>query len=361
MDASVPDLPSIDQALAIDDGGPSTTAAFSIIGCESFSITEIGALCIGKPPLELTFVSLLSGTTSNVWTLTGAVPSSSMQLSPTVVYDQPGTFLARLAAEGPGGTSVSTGTIVVTPGGTSSPCRTDADCDASAGLSCLCQGNTCPGGLVVGLCTKDCDAASCDSGSVCVDLDRARGPRPSGDGGVGGAAPGDGGVPATMDAWRRRLCLPTCTDDTSCRPGLACLQLATRPNGAYQRACFARVAGEVGAPCRDGAGAPDPTACFSGRCLAIGGFGQCSEDCASITCPNGSQCANVAGQSAVCVSECDSQMSCADALLSCQSENASDDLGLSSTSGKPLCAPKPCGGDGDCSPLGTCETGYCSR
>ncbi len=357
-DASVVDLGGYDQSVNLDQG-PQTTAAFSIVGCDSFSVTEIGPLCIGKPPLELTFVSLLAGTTSHVWTTTGGDPASSTTLSPTVRYDKPGTYTARLAAEGPGGTSVYSGTILVTPGGLAAPCRSDSDCDEANGLSCLCQGGACPGGLAVGLCTKNCDLYGCGVGGVCADLDRGGGPRPTGDAGLG-----DGGAASSSEAWRARLCLPACSSDDECRPGLACLQLATRPTGSYQRACFARVAGEVGAPCTDGSGKPDGSRCLSGKCLAVGAYGQCSEDCMMTTCPTGSECVNVAGKSAVCLAHCTNLVSCADPLLSCQLPSTSGDLGelgLSGSSTVALCAPRPCDDDLVCEPLGHCASGYCTR
>lgn len=193
-----------------------------------------------------------------------------------------------------------------------------------------------------------------------MDLDRVKTPKPSSDGGSGGGPTGDGGVLAS-EAWRRRICLPACTGDAECRPGLSCLQLPTRPSGTYQRACFAAVAGEVGAPCTDGNGAPDASRCFSGRCLAIGAFGQCTDDCMNVACPLGSDCASVAGQSAVCVARCGAQQTCPDPLLSCQTSSDAGAEGLHSSGSEPLCAPRPCDDDLVCGPLGVCSAGYCSR
>lgn len=362
VDAAVGDLGAADQSVALDlayDGGGLTTAAFSIVGCDSFSVSEVGPLCIGRPPLTVTFVSLLSGVDTVVWTFASGDPATSMALSPTVTFSAPGSYAVKLAVSGPGGTSVYSGTVQLTPGGVGDACRDDADCGVDQTLVCLCPGGSCAGGLALGLCTRDCDLYSCDASSICADLGRARPKAPAG--GDGGAVD-DGGASFT-DPWRRHLCLRTCQADAECRPGLLCLALPTLPGGAYQKACMAPLAGSLGDPCRDAKGVFDDSRCFSGKCLAVGAYGECTDHCSSGSCPSGA-CGHFAGApgEALCLRACTTASDCADPLLGCRSGGGDGTYDFAAETNGTFCAPRPCNDDDtQCSPLGACEGGYCRR
>jgi PKD repeat protein len=269
--------------------------AFTIIGCATLDVSGGEPRCSGRAPLALTFVPLGSGVDSYLWTFAGGSPASTREVSPTVTFAQPGTYAISFAAGGAAGTTTASGTVIVTTGATGAPCLADVDCDASAGLSCICKPGEpgCTGGLAIGLCSRSCAGAPCKTGEICADLTHAGAyvPPNGGDGGVDGGG-GSGSV------WQQTLCLPACQAATDCRVGLACRALpafvAGAPAGSFswQRGCFADLLGDDGAPCADVSGAPTGALCLSGRCDPYGARGMCTSSCAtSADCPPSAACA----------------------------------------------------------------------
>jgi hypothetical protein len=347
------------------DGGVPVRGAFSMVGCASLTVTGSSPLCSGAAPLRLTFVPLSTGATTFVWTFMGGDPSSSKSINPSVLYQRPGSYEVTLAAGGPGGTIVSMGSVVVTPGGAGAPCGDDSDCDSTAGLQCLCGQNGpalgCPGALGSGLCTRPCSGTTCDGGQVCADLLRGlTAPMSLADGGVA-----DGGVP---QAWREPICLPGCTTDDDCRPGLTCRELPALASGAasggpysWKRACFADTLADDGDSCIDALGLLDPSRCLSARCDPFGARGLCTSECDDLACPSDTACAAFKGAPSehLCLRRCDATHGCADPLLACQAAGLPGSLGFTVGSGEAAnttyCAPRRCDADPTvCAPSGRC-------
>src|SRR5262249_44866770 len=148
---------------------------------------------------------------------------TSKAISPSVTYGTPGTYAVTLAAGGPAGTTTATGTVIVSAGVTGSPCLDDTDCDAGAGLFCVCKPGEvgCVAALALGFCSRSGAGGVCNTGEVCADLTRGGAYVPS-----SGA---DAGV--SSEVWRRALCLPGCVAPADCRTGFLCRELPALPAG----------------------------------------------------------------------------------------------------------------------------------
>lgn len=380
---------ALDMSAASDlgapfDGGGLIHGAFSIAGCAQFIDAPTGPECRGPAPLELTFVPLLEGVNSSLWTFAGGDPATSRALNPVVRFTRPGTYVVTLAAGGPGGTTTASGSVVVTAGGPGAACDSDAECDVLLGLTCRCARGACPAGLGVGLCTRSCTGGGCGPLAHCADLTR----------GLPAPAPTDGGAPGPVDAgllpdggefpdggaagpsWRDALCLPGCSSDLDCRSGLRCRELPVLDAGAvaggaytFRRACFADLLADVGGACLDAAATPAPARCLSGECDALGARGLCTAACGASAggraCPSIAACATFNGQpsESLCLPRCSATMPCADPLFACQAAGQSGAYGFSLEQGATgtVCAPKRCTVPTDCAPAGTCVANFCRR
>ena len=370
FDASVMHDAGVEDEGVSLDGGIPVGASFTMVGCDAL-VFDSGSrpLCTTTRNRPLTFVPLSVGVESVVWTFPGATPSSSTVSSPAARWTSLGTFTVSLATGGGGGTAVGSGAVRVVAAGAAAVCLSDADCDASVGLSCLCSsGTSCPAALAAGLCARRCETTPCIAGEVCADLTRAGSASPP----DAGEAP-DGGA---TDAFRVRLCVPTCSAVTSCRTGFACAELpvnsAGSPPGApysWQSACFAPVLGAVGTACRNADGTPDDSRCASGHCEGLGAQGVCSGTCDDDNhCPTNAVCATVPSIGGRCLMRCSTTTDCGDVLMACKGP-ATGGLGFSLPSGvsatTTLCAPKRCTVPADCGLAGTCtvvgSASYCLR
>jgi hypothetical protein len=352
-DAGVPDI-GVEP-----EGGVPVGAVFTIAGCTTLSFDSLARpICTSPPERPLTFIPLGVNVASVLWTLPGASPATSKALTPEATWSQLGSYDVMLAAEGGGGAALGTGTVDIVGGAAGSTCASDADCDGTTGLRCLCgAGQDCPGALAAGLCARRCEDTPCDADEACVDLTR------------GGSAPPDGGVDdgGVSEAFRVRVCLPPCTSTSSCRVGFTCRSLpvvaiGAPADGAYtwSQACFADVLGDVGAPCRDPSGALDDASCLTGHCQALGARGICTDACsASAACPSYATCATLPSDGSLCLADCAKASDCADPLIDCIGPGAGGlgyTLPASAPSTTTLCAPKRCSQPSDCAPAGTCTS-----
>ena len=362
MDAGMPADLGIPDIGPLGDGIPALRGVFTMSGCSTLDTSTGTPRCSGRAPLTITFVPLGSGVDTFVWTLPGGDPTTSKAISPSVTYGTPGVYMVTLAAGGAAGTTTSMGTVVVSAGSTGSGCLDDTDCDAGAGLFCVCKPGEggCVGALGVGFCSRDCSGAVCAAGEDCVDFTRG-----------GAYVPGasDGGVAG--DVWRRALCLPSCTGASDCRAGFACRELPTLAAGgsaggtySWKQACFADVDGDDGDACDDATGTPDGSRCLSGRCDPYGARGVCSSTCTtSSDCPSDAACATYnappSAPAKACLRRCDASSLCAsDPLLDCEAANQVGGLGFSVSPAEPpatrFCAPLRCTMAGQCAPSGSC-------
>jgi hypothetical protein len=260
--------------------------------------------------------------------------------------------------------------VIVTPGGAGASCRDDEDCDAAAGLTCLCgSGTSCPRGLAAGVCTRQCASSVCGGGELCADLSRGfSAPMSLADGGVS-----DGGV---SEVWRVPICLPMCSTSDDCRPGFVCRELPAlvpeAPAGgtySWRRACFADLLSDDGGSCVAPAGGLDPSRCLSGRCDPFGARGLCTSDCAAPGCPSNAACAafNATPSSHLCLRRCDAANPCNDPLLACRTADLppgqSGAFGFtvpaSEPAGTTYCAPRRCSAPSDCAQWGRCIGSFC--
>jgi hypothetical protein len=282
----------------------------------------------------------------------GGVPSSSMQISPVVVYESPGSFDVVLGGGGTAGTASASGTVEVTTGELGAQCGADGDC--ISGLSCLCAGGTCPGALAAGVCSKPCVGGACDAGGRCVDFSRGKSTTDPPDGGYAG--------------FSSPICLPACTADADCRTGFRCRELPVLVAGAaamgpyaWQHACYPPGGGDVGASCAAVDGDFDDAACLSGRCLQYGARGLCTSNCMTTTCPSTASCSAFAETPTdlLCLLRCDATHPCTDPLLACQTAGGTGGLGFpapaSDPAGTTYCSPRRCTMPSDCAPSGTCQ------
>ena len=367
VDQGAPADLGIGDVGAPSDGPLTLRGAFTIVGCTTLDTSTGQPRCSGRAPLSLTFVPLGAGVSTFVWTFTGGDPAMSKAITPAVTYGTPGVYAVALAAGGVGGTTTATGTVVVSSGTTASPCLDDTDCDAAAGLFCVCKPGEpgCVGALSTGFCSRDCSGGVCAAGEICADLTRGGAwvPPSGADGGVGV----DGG--ATGDVWRRALCLPACAIGADCRWGLGCRELPALAAGGvaggsytWKRGCFADVGGDDGASCVDAAGQLDPSRCLSGQCDDFGARGLCTSACATTSdCPSTAACAALNGPPArsLCLRRCDADFACdADPLLDCEAANQVGGLGFMITPAEApsarYCAPLRCTMPTECAPSGTC-------
>jgi len=333
MDAGMPvdlGIPDIGPA---SDGLPALRGAFTMTGCSTLDTSTGQPKCSGRAPLTLTFVPLGSGVDTFLWTLPGGDPTSSKAITPSVTYGTPGVYMVTLAAGGSGGTTTATGTVVVSAGVTGSACLDDTDCDAGAGLFCVCKPGEagCVGALGVGFCSRACSGTVCGAGELCVDLTRGGAYVPGG---------GDGGGPAG-DVWRRALCLPSCSAPGDCRTGLSCRELPALPAGgaaggpfSWKQGCFADVGGDDGDSCAAPSGQPDDSRCLSGRCDPYGARGLCSSACAtSSDCPSTAACATYkappSSPPTACLRRCGGTLPCkGDPLLGLETIDQAGGLGF---------------------------------
>jgi len=360
FDASVPHDAGVDDEGVPGEGGVPIRALFTIAGCDQLEFDmDARPKCTAPRQRPLTFVPLGVGVSTVVWTFASGSPPSSTLLTPEASWTQLGAYSVSLAAAGGGGTALGNGTVQIVPGGAGSACSADEDCDGSVGLSCLCgAGSGCPAELAAGLCARRCETTSCAPGEACVDL--ARGGVAPVDGGAGG----DGGA---TDAFRVRLCLPTCSTSATCRTGLSCLPLPEVAPGAalgapytWVRACFAPVLGEVGDACAAPDGTLEGSRCSTGRCEALGARGVCTDSCdVGAPCPDTAACVTMPSIGPRCLRRCTAGEDCGDPLMQCEGPGAGG-LGFSLPPTEPpttlLCAAKRCTQPSDCAPAGTCKT-----
>ncbi len=372
VDGSMPPADGGQDDLGVRDGGGALAGAFTIAGCATLDQTTDVPRCTGAAPLELTFVPLVAGVDTFVWTFTGGDPPASKAITPSVLFAKPGSYSVGLAAGGSGGTITASASVVVVAGGAGAACVDASDCDVAGGLTCVCGGGSCPGGLVVGLCTRLCGGgAVCAPGEVCADLARGgTGVMPTADGG----ADEDGGVPNNGDAWRQPLCLRACAASTDCRTGLTCREVPALAAGAssggsygWKKGCFADPLGDDGDACDGADGLPAPALCLSGRCDPLGARGLCTSDCTTVACPTLAACATFNGQPAapVCLRRCEAAATTCpsaanDPLLDCEPAGKLGALGFTISPGEPpatlYCAPRRCTVPADCAPAGVCTT-----
>lgn len=377
-------LPTVDGSAVSDggvgdlgasaDGSGRLGAAFTVIGCAMLDASSGSPRCSGTAPLDLTFVPLGSGVDTFVWTFPGGDPSGSKAISPEVRYARPGSYQVMLAAGGAAGTIITTGTVVVSAGGVGAPCDDPSQCDVEDGLTCVCAGGACPGGLALGLCTRACAGGGCAAGEECADFTRGLPPPQAPDGGVADGGALDGSAPD----WRASYCLMGCNVDGDCRPGFFCrevpvLAAGQSAGGAYtwRRACFADALSDDGDSCIDPMGQPAPASCLSGRCDPFGARDLCTSSCVKMSCPSAASCATFANAPADprCLIRCDSSHPCADPLLACQPVGGAGGLGFTVAPADPVgttyCSPKRCAGPADCAPAGSCTAlgggSFCTR
>jgi hypothetical protein len=357
--------------LSAPDGGGALAGGFTIVGCAMLDQSTPTPVCTATAPAQLTFVPLAAGVTDFVWSFPGGTPSSSMLITPVVSYTQPGAapFIVTLAAGGPGGTTVTSGKIIISAGSIGATCHSDADCDLVKGLTCVCgAGRACPGSLSVGICTRPCapgEQICVAGGEYCADLSRSFVEPPPPDGGEP-----DGG--ADSDDWRRPLCLRACATNADCRVGLTCREIPALDPGAasggaftWQKACFADTLGDVGASCAAPDGTPAGDRCLSGRCDPLGARSMCTSDCATVSCPSYAACAAFNATPAIheCLPRCDGTHPCDDPLLDCLPPGGTGNFGYTlmppDPPGTMYCSPKKCAMPSDCAPAGTCVAGFC--
>jgi PKD repeat protein len=372
IDASAPSDLGIGDLGWLSDGPELLRGAFTITGCATLDTSTGEPRCSGRAPLALTFVPLGSGVSAFVWTFPGGTPSASKAIAPAVNFATPGTYAVMLAAGGTAGTTTASGTVVVSSGTTGSPCLADTDCDASAGLFCVCKPGDggCVGALSIGFCSRSCSGGVCNPGEICADFTR---------GGAYVPSSGDAGVAG--EAWRQALCLPSCMSGADCRAGLSCRELPSLPGGgmaggsySWKRGCFADVGGDDGDSCFSPSGQPDPSRCLSGRCDPYGARGLCASDCAtSADCPSTAACATYSAPPwpprQACLRRCASFACANDPLLACEDGTAGGGLGFVVTPAEAqstmYCAPLPCVTASRCAPSGMCTAmdggSYCLR
>jgi hypothetical protein len=304
-----------------------------------------GTVCVGHAPLTLTFVPVASeNVDSYVWTFGEPNETPLRYDTPTHTFVLPGSFDVTLTVGGPAGTLTVKHVppfVQVLPNPTGWPCDGPEQCESD--LQCTCPhavstDTSCPaafGGQGRALCTRGCDKdADCGAGAACADV----------------------GLSAS---WRDPFCVATCSAGTTCPDGLSCRDLpAGGATGTWFSACFPDFLGDVGVPCLDAGGEPEPWTCLGGVCLELGSFGYCSAACEIGGCPTGSECARVggAGGHSVCLATCDASSCSDDPLLGCEAPDATGMLGFeivdtTPPAGATYCAPKRCTGPTDCQGL----------
>jgi hypothetical protein len=334
------------------DGRPTVLAVdFTVTGCPNFDATV--PQCRGPAPLTLTFVPITSGVVARFLWDFGDL-SKSYEALPTHTYTLPEAYDVSLLGAPALAMQTRKAFVVVTPNTLGGSCDLDRQCEP--GLSCLCGlASQCPSAFPRGLCTQPCDGSTvCPENAFCADLGL----------GVEGPSP-------APPSWRGQHCLRRCNDDGDCAAGQSCRALpAAGTPERWERACFYRFPGELGAACRGGTGEPQKDLCLSGLCAELGALGVCSFDCSTRSCPTGTICAAFRDGRKLCLRPCDTPESCrGDPLLACAAPGRPGPLGWDAASGSAgattLCAPKPCDSDPQCAPAGICLGGpgasHCSR
>jgi PKD repeat protein len=339
------------------DGSAGVFAEVSLSGCAESTVTETELRCLGQVPLTVSFAALAPpDAESFVWVFgDGSDPNN--EPAPTHRYQRPGTFTVNLVVGGPFGPLSPTRPIRVTV--TAAPlgawCDRDEQC---ATAHCLCAdagGEGCPA-ILSGTCSAPCPG--CGAEGICADLQVL-----------------DATGTADVAAWRQAQCLPGCEHHADCpRPGFRCRAVPTRDatgSRDWQGACLPAVLADVGAGCAGPAGEPDPAACLSGDCAALGRFGLCTDPCALSPCPDYAACALFSGGpragEPVCLARCSPSRPCDhDPALACTTADPLGELGFSILDpGVPatatFCAPRRCTDALDC-PSGICDQaagGFC--
>jgi hypothetical protein len=334
------------------DGRPTVLAVdFTVMGCPNFDATV--PQCRGPAPLTLTFVPITSGVVTRFLWDFGDL-SKSYEALPTHTYTQPDSYDVSLLGAPALAMQTHKAFVLVTPNPLGGSCDVERQCEE--GLSCLCGlASQCPSAFPRGICTQACDVGTaCPENAFCADLS------------LGADAPA-----ADPTSWRGQHCLRRCNDDTNCSAGQSCRALpAAGTPERWERACFYRFPGDLGAACRAGTGEPQKDLCVSGLCADLGALGVCSFDCTSRTCPTGTTCASFRDGRKLCLRPCDTADACrSDPLLACAPPGRPGPLGwdaaVSASGSTTLCAPKPCDSDAPCAPAGICLGGagasHCSR
>lgn len=323
------------------ESGPRRVIDFVVQGCSERTADR----CVGAVPLSLTFSAVAQGPVSSLgWNFGDGSPTENA-LVVRHTYTRQGAFTVTLAAVISGGTAVEQKEKFVQAGaaGPGGACASTEDC---ASGTCVCH-QSCPFPLSEGLCLRPCQQLACDlAGTACIDL----------------SVP-DGG---SAGEWRTRLCLPTCSKDSECRPGFLCRQ-GPGPGG-WLKACLPPFPRDIGQPCRGSGGSPDGSLCLGGLCLDIGASGYCSADCGVKACPAGSRCARLgpAGQ-LVCLLRCTAGACAGDPRLGCERPDPAGQWGFEiigppDPAGTLYCAPKRCLLSSECGLAGTCDLskgGFC--
>jgi hypothetical protein len=321
------------------------TLDIAVTGCASFDTATVA--CSGSPPLALAFAPVGSPELSRfLWTFGDGTPPTT-ERAPSHTYSHPDRYQVTLV----GGTTdigmvmaPQPLTVIVAALPTGAPCDVDAQCDSTAGLTCMCApGSGCAPTFFRGVCSMSCAAESCGADAVCAAA--AVGPR------------ADAGV-------RSSLCLRGCQTNAQCAPGFVCQTLpvgSTADTARWTRGCLPLgVARDVGASCRDANEVLQDDACATGTCADVGALGVCSASCDDThPCPDGSACAQLPDGRAICLLSCTfNDNDCTgDPLLACVAAPAS---GASGT--VDVCAAKVCSGDVACAPSGRCgPEGVCIR
>jgi hypothetical protein len=331
------------------DGRPMVLAVdFTVMGCPDFdpAIPQ----CRGPAPLTLTFVPITSGAVTRFLWDFGDL-SKSFEALPTHTYSLPESYDVSLLGAPALTMQTRKAFVVVKPNPLGGTCDLERQCNT--GLTCLCGlASQCPSAFARGVCTRDCESSSdCPEDAFCADM-------------------GLGSDDTDPTSWRRQHCLRRCNDDGNCAPGQTCRQLpAAGTPERWERACFYRFPGELGAACRGGTGEPQKDLCLSGLCAELGALGVCSFDCAGRTCPAGTTCASFRDGRKLCLRPCETPDACrGDPLLVCTPPGRPGPLGWDAAgapAGTTLCAPKPCDSDAPCAPAGICLGGagasHCTR
>jgi PKD repeat protein len=332
--------PPVSDGALVGDGKASSLVDFLVQGCAQRTAQG----CEGKVPLPLTFVAVLKEEPTSVsWDLgDGSKPAGGRVVTHT--YAKPGTYDVTLTVSESGGTTSEkkANFVVVTTAGSGAPCSSSDVCESG---KCVCaKPDSCTFPLDQGLCLQECELNCPNEGDACVDL-----------------TPKGGG---SGEPWRTQLCLPRCTSGGDCtRLGFSCT-LAPSVVG-WESVCLPSVLRFIGEPCRDAAGAPDPSMCVGAMCLDHGASGYCSWPCKAGTCPEGTRCAKFEGsETPVCLLRCGPGLCAADPLLSCEAPGGSGTfgftvLGIQEPPANTFCAPKRCTADDDCGMVGACDAGFC--
>lgn len=337
-----------------DGIAPLTWVDFTIAGCSnraspsSMDPLDAGVPepCVGVAPLTLEFTAL-SPAPIDVYLWGFGDGGEADVAAPKHVYETPGAYDVSLVVGGPGGTAnvVREGIVIVEPASLGASCDSDPQCADE--LGCVCDAETeCPPSLAQGLCSRGCAAGNPCAEGECANL-----------------APAE--VTDAAD-WQRALCLPGCEDESACPAGLVCRELRNGVGSGWVHACFVEgLLGAIGAPCVDADGDLDNAACASGRCLAEGARGMCSDPCTSGSCPGSAACATFSGAElgSYCLARCESIADCSDdPWLACQAPGGDGDKAFTvdeTPSALGYCAPRACDGGDECGADGDCVEGFC--